>query len=61
MGIKASKPMKSYSAENRNQTTIPLHIQNGICCSLCRQPGHDITMCNSEILLEFETRCDDKL
>jgi hypothetical protein len=27
------------------------------CCSLCRQPGHNILRCNSERILEFEATC----
>jgi hypothetical protein len=44
-----------FSAENRNNIQIPgRRVQ---CCSLCRQPGHNITRCNSERILEFETMC----
>jgi len=55
--------MNSISAENRNQMPIPLRIPRQTPtirrCSLCRQPGHNITRCNSERLLQFEAVCAD--
>ena len=50
---------ESLSSENRNnQMSIPLH-RRVQCCSFCRQPGHNITTCNSDRLLEFEVICAD--
>jgi hypothetical protein len=48
------------NAENRNNITVipPLMRQRTIrCCSFCRQPGHNLTTCNSDRLLEFEIIC----
>jgi hypothetical protein len=43
--------IENMSAENRNN--IPMQR----CCSFCRRPGHIITNCNDERLLQFETQC----
>ena len=50
---------ETISAENRNinQMPLPLSRRRVQCCSLCRQPGHNITTCNSERLREFEQDC----
>jgi hypothetical protein len=31
------------------------------CCSFCRQPGHNLTTCNSDRLREFEATCANKV
>jgi hypothetical protein len=48
------------NAENRNNITVihPIIRERTIrCCSFCRQPGHNLTTCNSDRLLEFEVIC----
>ena len=49
--------LESISAENRNNMPFPLSRRRVQCCSLCRQPGHNIITCNSERLQEFEREC----
>ena len=50
---------ESFSGENRNISIMqnPVLRQRTQCCSLCRQPGHNITTCNSDRLLDFEIIC----
>jgi len=45
---------ENISAENRNQMPIPRRVFH---CSFCRQPGHSITRCDSDRILEFEVIC----
>ena len=51
--------LDAFSAENRNQMPVPLSRRRVQCCSFCRRPGHNITTCNSDRLLEFEVICAD--
>ena len=50
-------------AENRNniQFITPLSIRVSRCCSFCHQPGHNISRCNSDRLLEFEIICANQV
>lgn len=48
---------ENLSAENRNYQIAPLRTRRQQCCSFCRQPGHNLTTCNSNRLLEFEIIC----
>ena len=50
---------ESFSGENRNISIMqnPVLRQRTQCCTLCRQPGHNITTCNSDRLLDFEIIC----
>jgi len=41
------------NAENRNNIA-PRMVRR---CSFCRQPGHTVSTCNNDILLDFETNC----
>ena len=48
------------NAETRNNiAVIPPRVRERTirCCSFCRQPGHNITTCNSDRFREFETIC----
>lgn len=38
---------------------LQLPVRHQPCCSFCRQPGHNITRCTSDRLLEFEVICSD--
>jgi len=49
--------LEAFSAENRNQMSIPLVRRRVQCCSFCRIPGHNITTCRSDRILEFEVIC----
>lgn len=51
--------LEVFSAENRNQMPVPLHRRRAQCCSFCRIPGHNITTCRSDRILEFEVICAD--
>jgi hypothetical protein len=48
---------ENLSAENRNYQIAPLRTRRQQCCSFCRRPGHNLTTCNSDRLLEFEIIC----
>jgi hypothetical protein len=48
----------NLNAEHRGQFNIlPPSIRRQQCCSFCRQPGHNLTTCNSNRLREFEAIC----
>ena len=50
------------NSENRNNIhVIPpiVRTRTPRCCSFCRQPGHNLTTCNSDRLREFEIICSD--
>lgn len=51
--------LESFSAEHRNIIPISLSSRRIQCCSFCRRPGHNITTCSSDRLLEFEVICAD--
>jgi hypothetical protein len=51
--------LQTFSAENRNQMPISLPRRRVQCCSFCRRPGHNITTCTSDRILEFEVICAD--
>jgi hypothetical protein len=49
---------ENLNAENRrNVNVLPPSIRRHQCCSFCRQPGHNLTTCNSDRLREFEVIC----
>jgi hypothetical protein len=49
---------ENLNAENRgNVNVLPPSMRRHQCCSFCRQPGHNITNCNSDRLREFELKC----
>ena len=49
---------ENLNVENRrNVNVLPPSIRRHHCCSFCRQPGHNLTTCNSDILREFEVTC----
>lgn len=49
------------NSEHRGQfNTFPPSIRRHNCCSFCRQPGHNVTTCNSSRLREFEAICATK-
>jgi len=49
---------ENLNSENRgNVNVLPPSIRRYQCCSFCRQPGHNLTTCNSDILREFEVIC----
>ena len=51
------------NSENRSQRLVAhrrvVSQRHNRRCSFCRQPGHYITRCNSERLIEFEVICAD--
>jgi hypothetical protein len=49
---------ENLNVENRgNVNVLPPSIRRYQCCSFCRQPGHNLTTCNSDRLREFEVIC----
>lgn len=49
---------ENLNVENRgNVNVLPPSIRRHQCCSFCRQPGHNLTTCNSDRLREFEEIC----
>jgi hypothetical protein len=42
---------------NNENINIQTNILTGICCSFCRNTGHNITTCNDLRLLDFERLC----
>ena len=53
---------ENLNAENRgNVNVLPPSIRRHHCCSFCRQPGHNLTTCNSDILREFEATCANQV
>jgi hypothetical protein len=53
---------ENLNAENRrNVNVLPPSIRRHHCCSFCRQPGHNLTTCDSDILREFEATCANKV
>jgi hypothetical protein len=55
--------INKMDAENRNNipVMIPSRIRVSRCCSFCHQPGHNVSRCNSDILLEFEVICANQV
>jgi hypothetical protein len=57
------KMMMELNSENRSQRLVAhrrvVSQRHNRRCSFCRQPGHYITRCNSERLIEFEVICAD--
>jgi hypothetical protein len=48
----------NLNAEHRGQfNVLPPSLRRQQCCSFCRQPGHNLTTCNSNRLREFEAIC----
>jgi hypothetical protein len=53
---------ENLNAENRgNINVLPPSMRRHQCCSFCRQPGHNLTTCNSDRLREFEATCANKV
>ena len=55
--------INTMDAENRNniQFVAPMRIIVSRCCSFCHQPGHNVSRCNSDRLLEFEIICANQV
>lgn len=53
----ASIPLRSRRAIYPSLLQLSSRPQS--CCSFCREPGHNITRCNSDRLLEFEVICSN--
>ena len=55
--------INKMDAENRNniQFITPLRTRVSRCCSFCHQPGHNVSRCNSDRLLEFEIICANQV
>jgi hypothetical protein len=52
----------NLNAEHRGQINVlPPSIRRHQCCSFCRQPGHNLTTCNSNRLREFEVICANQV
>jgi hypothetical protein len=54
--------LDSINTENRNNSiNNPIRLTRRMtrCCSFCKIPGHNITNCSSDRLLEFEVICAD--
>jgi len=54
--------IENLDAERRGHYDVfPLSIRRHNCCSFCRQPGHNVTTCNSSRLREFEAICSSQV
>lgn len=52
----------NLNVEHIGQYAIfPMLIRRRNCCSFCRQPGHNITTCNSNRLRDFEAICSTQV
>ena len=54
--------IESLNPEHRGQfNVLPPSLRRQQCCSFCRQPGHNLTTCNSNRLREFEVICSTQV